>query len=255
MIEWGQPFIDQLLTSGYYVILFDNRDVGLSGDFADAQREGLAYSLSDMAGDIIGLLDHLNVASAHIAGMSMGGMIAQHAGLEFPERVRSITSIMSSSGNPSLPPPTTEAMFYLTATPDDPNDLEQVLALGVEGRLCFDGSGYPVDREIHEANLQRAMDRAYRPDGVARQMAAIAADNLRYAALGEMQVPTLVIHGTDDALIPLAHGLDTERAIPGARMETIEGMGHALPDRLAPLIAELIRSHTGEIDSPSHADH
>jgi pimeloyl-ACP methyl ester carboxylesterase len=249
MIEWGQPLIDQLVLAGHYVILFDNRDVGLSSDFGNKTTDGIAYSLRDMAGDIIGLLDHLDISSAHIAGMSMGGMIVQHAALRFPDRVRSMTSIMSSSGKPSLPPPSTEAMFYLTATPEDPGNLDQVLALGVEGRLCFDGPGYPVEPEVHKANLKRAMDRAYRPAGVARQMAAIAADGGRYDELAQIRVPTMVIHGTDDALIPLAHGLDTARSIPNARMEVVEGMGHALPDSLAPLIAELIRSHTGDLDS------
>ena len=248
MIEWGQPLLDRLVLSGHYVILFDNRDVGLSGDGVESRDGGLAYTIHDMAADIVGLLDHLEITSAHIAGMSMGGMIAQRAGLAFPERIRSITSIMSSSGRPSLPPPTTEAMFYLTATPDDPTDLEQVLSLGVEGRLCFDGPGYPVEAEIHRANLKRAMERAYRPQGVQRQMAAIAADTDRFEKLAELRVPTMVIHGTGDALIPLAHGLDTANSIPEARMEVIEGMGHAIPDSLAPLISDLIESHTGDVE-------
>lgn len=249
MIEWSQPLLDQLVLDGHYLILFDNRDVGLSGDFANVATEGPAYSIRDMAGDLVGLLDHLGVASAHIAGMSMGGMIVQHAALAFPDRVRSMTSIMSSSGKPSLPPPSTEAMFYLTAAPEDPEDREQVLTLGVEGRLCFDGAGYPVDPKVHKANLKQAMDRAYRPDGVARQLAAIAADTDRCEQLARIRVPTMVIHGTDDSLIPLAHGLDTAKSIPNARMEVVEGMGHALPDSLAPLIAELIRSHTGDVES------
>ena len=249
MIEWGRPLLDSLVLSGHHVILFDNRDAGLSGDGIDVEGGGLAYTIHDMASDIIGLLDHLEIPSAHIAGMSMGGMIAQRAGLSFPDRIRSITSIMSSSGNATLPPPTTEAMFYLTATPDDPTDRDQVLALGVEGRLCFDGKGYPVEPAIHRANLERAMDRAYRPEGVRRQMAAIAADTDRHEKLADLQIPTMVIHGTDDALIPLAHGLDTAKAIPGARMEVVEGMGHAIPDSLAPLIADLIESHTAETET------
>lgn len=244
MIEWSEVLLDTLADAGHFVILFDNRDVGLSSGFEDAGTDGPAYSLKDMAGDVAGLLDHLAIERAHIAGMSMGGMIAQRFGLAFPERTLSVTSIMSSTGKQDLPPPTEEARYYLTAAPENADDEEEAVELIVKGRLCFDGGAYPTDIEIHRKAVRRAYRRANRPDGVARQMAAIFSDPTRRDELAGLQAPLLVIHGTDDSLLPLGHGMDTANAIPGARMEVVEGMGHALPDSLAPLIADLITSHT-----------
>lgn len=243
MTEWSEVLLGSLVEKGHYVILLDNRDIGLSSGFEEAGIEKAAYSLTDMASDVAGLLDHLGIESAHIAGMSMGGMIAQRMGLDFRDHTRSVISIMSSSGRPTLPPPTEEAAFYLTARPET-DDEDAVVEVAAKGRKVFDGGGYPVDIETHREALRASYRRAYRPDGVARQLLAIWADTDRPDALASLDVPTLVIHGTDDSLLQLGHGVDTAKSIPGARLEVVEGMGHAIPDALAPLIAELITTQT-----------
>jgi proline iminopeptidase len=171
-------------------------------------------------------------------------MIAQRFGLGFPDRALSVISIMSSTGRQDLPQPTEEALYYLTAAPENRDDEDETVDLIVKGRLCFDGGAYRTDTEVHREAARRAYRRANRPDGVARQMAAVFSDPTRRDELAGLRPPALIIHGTDDSLLPLGHGVDTAEAIPGARMEVIEGMGHALPDTLAPLIAELITSHT-----------
>lgn len=243
MIEWSEVLLERLVADGHFVILLDNRDVGLSSGFEEAGTTAAAYSLGDMAGDVAGLLEHLGIESAHIAGMSMGGMIAQRMGLDFRSRTRSVISVMSSSGRQGLPAPTEEAAFYLTATPEN-DDEDSVVELAAQGRKVFDGGGYPVDIETHREMLRASYRRAYRPDGVARQLLAVWADAGRPEALASLNVPTLVIHGTDDTLLPLGHGVDTANSVPDARLEVVEGMGHAIPDSLAPLIADLITSHT-----------
>ena len=244
MIEWSEVLLNALVDAGHFVVVFDNRDVGLSRGFEEAGTEVPAYTLTDMAGDTVGLLDHLHIDRAHFVGMSMGGMIAQRLAIAFPQRVFSITSIMSSSGRRDLPPPSKEAGNYLTAVPANPDDEDEVVELVATGRLCFDGPAYPTDRAVHREMARRAFRRANRPDGTARQLATALADGDRRSELASINLPVLVIHGTHDPLLPLGHGLDTAEAIPGARMEIVEGMGHAIPDSLAPLLAELIISHT-----------
>ncbi|NJN52316.1 MAG: alpha/beta fold hydrolase [Gammaproteobacteria bacterium] len=230
LIEWPPSLIASLVAEGLFVVTFDNRDAGLSTELVDA-RSSPPYRVEDMAGDVIGLLDHLQVERAHILGISMGGMIAQHVALSHPARTRSLISVMSSSGNPDLPRPAADVFARLnrTATGED-----AIIALTAENKAVFGSPGYPESLAVRMTSARRAYERSYRPAGVARQMQAIVADGSRVDRLRTIRVPTLVIHGADDPLVPLAAGKDTAANIPGSRLIVIDGMGHNLPDALVP---------------------
>ena len=216
--------------------MFDNRDAGLSTEMTAATGDP-PYRLEDMANDVVGLLDHLQIDRAHILGISMGGMIAQHVAIEHRERVRSLISVMSTTSNPDLPIPTAEMRARLVETAATP---EALIALNAENRAVFGSPAYPESYEERLAAARSAYQRSYRPDGVTRQMQAAIADGSRVERLRELSVPTLVIHGADDPLIPVAAGRDTAAVIRGARLEIIAGMGHNIPDALAPRIATLV---------------
>ncbi|MEE2673056.1 MAG: alpha/beta fold hydrolase [Myxococcota bacterium] len=259
MIQWPETFVDALARERN-VILFDNRDVGKSQKFDSAGVPDLAklmsggeaavpYLLKDMAADAIGVLDAFDVDSAHIFGMSMGGMIVQQMAADFPERVRSLISMMSTSSDPSLPPPTPAAMAFLMGAPERPDDRECAVEHGLAGRRVIGSPGYPDTDEAVRDELGRAFDRSRDPDGVARQMAAIAASGSRVEILKGITAPTLVIHGADDPLVKVEGGLDTARHIPGAALEVIDGLGHDLPRGLVPRLVDLILRHTDKADS------
>jgi pimeloyl-ACP methyl ester carboxylesterase len=249
MIRWDVEMCEQLADRGFYVIRFDNRDVGLSTKFDEAGEPDLmkifmavqkgekieaAYTLDDMADDAVGLLDALNIEKAHICGASMGGMIAQVIAYRHPSRVLSLTSIMSSTGNPDLPQPKPEALQVLIKPV--PEGRDAIIEDGVNRMRIIHGSGFPFDekkaRELVEASYDRSN---YRP-GYARQLAAIMATGNRKAALNSIKVPTLVIHGGNDPLMPPDGGKDTAEAIPGAELLIIEGMGHSLPIEVWPRV-------------------
>ncbi|MFN4230732.1 alpha/beta fold hydrolase [Parvibaculum sp.] len=254
LTQWPRELCDELVTRGYRVIRFDNRDVGLStrmarrtADWPDAlfslmqgKSALVPYTLSDMAADAVGLLDALGIKRAHIAGASMGGMIAQHVAFDFPERVLSLTSIMSSSGNPLLPPakPRVYSLFLSPAPPA--HDRSAIVARGVKTYEILGSPGFPTDRETLEQWVTRDAARAYYPAGVVRQMAAVMADGDRRARLRRIAVPAVVLHGEDDPLVPVAAGLDTAANIPGAEMRVVQGMGHDMPLALVPAIADAI---------------
>ena len=243
LVAWPLPFVQALVDAGYRVIRFDNRDIGLSRHFDEqgvpnvvwaalklrlggAVKTG--YTLTDMARDTLGVLDALNVQKAHIVGVSMGGMIAQRVALAAPGRTLSLTSIMSTSGARGLPQARPQVIRALmsrpkTTTPQDIGDF-YVKLLKVIG-----SPAYPVpEAEVRErANV--AFTRNFHPEGIPRQMMAIMADTERAQALQNLQVPTLVVHGTEDGLVPFACGQDTARRIPNARFVPVEGMGHDLP--------------------------
>ena len=200
-----------------------------------------------MADDAVALLDHLKIDTAHIVGASMGGMIAQTMALHFPERVRTLTSIMSSTGDPSLPPPSAEAMGILMNPP--PAERDAYLAHEVEVWHALNGPGYPVDEERVRELAGRIFDRGLSPEGTARQLAAILASGSRREALKTLTVPTLVIHGDADPLVPVAHGRDTAEAVPGAELLIIEGMGHELPRHAWPRIVAAIAAHTRKAEA------
>ncbi len=259
MIAWPDPFCEGLAGHGFRVIRFDNRDVGLSTKFHDAEspkmlgmwlksKLGLRirnapYDLYDMAFDAVGLMDELQVPSAHVVGASMGGMIAQILGARHGERVRSLTSIMSTTGNPRLPGPTSEIrkqMFF--ARPKNP-DRETLISHSMETLRMIGSPGYPSPDDELRSKVTRSMDRAFYPPGYVRHVAAIVAAGDRSREVSEISVPTLVVHGADDPLVPVACGKDTVARIDGARFEVIAGMGHDLPTALIPELADLIGTH------------
>jgi pimeloyl-ACP methyl ester carboxylesterase len=236
LIEWSPVLLDGLAGGGLEVVVFDNRDAGLSSEMHAAAGTP-PYRLEDMAGDVVGLLDHLRIERAHVFGISMGGMIAQHVAIAHPQRCRSLISVMSSTGNPDLPPPSAQMRARLVETAATP---EALMALNAENRAVFGSPAYPESLRERVAAARSAYHRSHRPAGVARQMQAVIADGSRVARLRMLAVPTLVIHGADDPLIPVAAGRDTAAVIPGARLEVVPGMGHNIPDALAARITDIL---------------
>ena len=256
MIGWDDAFCAELAARGYHVIRFDNRDIGLSSRFDGAGVPNLAallaavsqgqpitapYLLRDMADDAIGLLDALGIASAHVVGASMGGAIAQTMAIHHPTRLRSLTSIMATSGAPGLPTPTPEALEILF----EPTSSDQATYFKTYVRTwnVLRAGRFPLDeaRDLERAGQNFA--RGLNPDGAARQLVAILASGSRREGLAAVRTPTLVIHGDADPLVPLACGLDVHGSVPGAKLLVIEGMGHALPITMWPRIIEAIAAH------------
>ncbi len=233
LIEWPDTLLAGLVRGGLRVVVFDNRDAGLSSDMTD----GRMYSLADMASDVVGLMDHLRVERAHVFGISMGGMIAQHVAIGHAARVLSLISVMSSTGNPDLPQPSPEMRARLVEKADS---TEALIELNAKNRAVFGSPAYPETLDARLSAARRAHARSFRPDGVARQMRAVIADGSRVERLHALKVPALVIHGADDPLIPVAAGRDTAAAVPGARLEIVAGMGHNIPEALAPRIVEIV---------------
>jgi pimeloyl-ACP methyl ester carboxylesterase len=257
LIAWPLDLVNALVDAGYRVIRFDNRDIGLSQHFDEygvpnimwaalKVRLGLSinspYSLGDMAADAVGVLDALNVAQAHIVGVSMGGMIAQRVALAAPHRCLSLTSIMSTSGARGLPQAKPAVVRALIDRPSShaPQDIGDfyVRLIKVIGSPAF-----PVQEAEVRARAAIAFNRSYHPQGVARQMVAIAADTSRAKALATLQVPTLVVHGVADVLVPLEGGRDTAKRVPDAKLVEIDGMGHDLPPGVVTRILAVLLPH------------
>ncbi len=229
MTRWPADFCQRLAGHGYRVIRFDNRDVGKSTWF----KAGDAYSLSDMAADATAVLDAVGVRQAHVAGMSMGGMIAQLVAIEHPGRVLSLTSIMSATGAPGTMDPAPSAGAVLTAPAPDPAvDFEAFLAHGVKNAQIIGSPGYPVDDAAYRQRAIEEYERAFTPTASQRQMVAIRGDGDRTERLGKLKIPAVVLHGADDPLVQVVGGEATARAIPGAELRVIPGMGHNLPPSL-----------------------
>ncbi|MDH3308972.1 MAG: alpha/beta fold hydrolase [Acidimicrobiia bacterium] len=253
MIAWHPEFCALLADEGFQVVRFDNRDIGLSTKFhgVKANVGGLLgfvqnrvtrtapYLLSDMADDAIGLLDGLGVEKAHIVGVSMGGMIAQEIAINHPERVLSLTSIMSSTGNPRVGQPRRHAMALLFRPP--PEGRDAAIEAGVLTRQTLSPHFFDEDESRYFAEV--SFDRSFYPQGAGRQLAAILASGDRTAALRELRVPALVLHGAEDPLVPLSGGFATAEAIPGSRLVTFERMGHELPRALWPEFVKEISAH------------
>ncbi len=237
MTEWPQSFLAALAADGLYVITFDNRDVGLSTKCSED------YTLSDMAADVVGLMDHLRISRAHIFGISLGGMVAQLVGIEYGPRVGCLFSVMSGSGNPEVPTVSPEMAPYLL---ESASGREPVIELSTRNRALFGSPAYPEAEEERRRQATAAYDRCYYPDGVARQMRAATRDGSRVERLQQITVPSLVIHGEDDPLVALAAGRDTARHIPGAGLHVVPGMGHNIPaalgEPLAAVVTEFIRA-------------
>ncbi|MFX1312441.1 MAG: alpha/beta fold hydrolase [Promethearchaeota archaeon] len=259
MISWDEEFIQFFLDRNFYVIRFDNRDVGLSTKCEEAGSPNVMkaiaalqrgetveapYSLEDMADDAIGVLDALKIDKAHICGASMGGMIVQVIAFRHPNRVLSLTSIMSTTGNPDLPQPTPEAMQTLvTPAPTERNAyIEYSLKVG---KLLF-GSGFPFDEEKRRKLAERAYDRCFYPPGFGRQLLAIMTNGDRRSKLSSIKVPTLVIHGGDDPLVPVEGGKNTAKSIPNTELLIIEGMGHSLPPETWGKISDAIAKNAAK---------
>ncbi len=262
MLSWEEPFCHQLVKEGYWVIRFDNRDAGLSTKFDKAgapnvieiiqQVEDLRtsvetgsiaelvrapYTLLDMATDAVALLDVLKVEAAHVVGASMGGMIAQTMAIHYPDRVRTLTSIMSA---PELIFPEPEALEVLLSPPA--NDRMEYIENSIKHKHVLHGK-FPVDEAYYRKHYERIYDRNYNPDGFTRQLVAIVASGSRREELKKMKIPTLVVHGDADLLVPIKGGIDTADSIPGAELKIIEGMGHSLPIEVVPQIIKAISSH------------
>ena len=252
MTAWTPEFRSALVARGFRVVHFDNRDVGRSTWFDQAGVPDLAamltgggapppYLLADMADDAVAVLDDIGIAAAHVVGASMGGMIAQSIVLGHPDRVVTLTSIMSTTGAPGVGAPHAHVLpSLLRPAPTSP---AEGVEASLEGSRLIASPGFPFDEARLRAQAEAAVARAFHPQGTARQLAAIVASPDRTPGLREVRVPTLVIHGEADPLVDVSGGRATAEAIPGARLVTIPGMGHDLPpalyDRVADLIAEV----------------
>ena len=254
LIAWPDSFCRELVDRGFHVVRFDNRDCGLStkldgvvvdgeavmkAALADLPAPPVPYTLSDMALDAVGLLDHLEIDTAHVVGASMGGMIAQHIAIEHPRRVASLTSIMSVTGEPEFGQPLPEAAAVLLAPPATERGAfveESVKAAVWQSRRYFDA-------ERVKTEAARSFDRSFYPEGASRQMAAIYASGRRTEGLSNLSVPTLVIHGRDDTLLVPSGGERTAELVPGSTLMLVADMGHDLPEPLQPMLADAIAGH------------
>ena len=264
MIAWPEAFCGALAKRGFRVIRFDNRDIGLSTKIEQAapvdlfaafaravagQPVDAPYSLNDMAADTVGLMDALGIGRAHVVGASMGGMIAQIVAARYPNRTRSLTSIMSSSGDPSLPQGKPEAVSALLAPRPQADDRAGIIEASMKILRVIGSPGFPTPEAELRAKVEQAVNRSYYPPGIGRQMLAILASGSRVELLKQIKVPTLVIHGEDDPLVPLEAGQDTARHVAGAKLKTVPGMGHDLADGLLPILVDAIGRHCVIADS------
>lgn len=263
LVAWPAAFVQALLDAGYRVIRLDNRDVGLSEKLDQLGKPNLLwaslkyklglsvsapYSLRDMANDALAVLDALQVDKAHVVGVSMGGMIAQRAALAAPERILSLTSIMSSSGARGLPPAEPQVTRLLLGAPG--STPAAALEHYVKLFKAIGSPGFPVaDADLREM-ISAAAERNFHPVGTMRQMVAIVADSDRPAELASLRLPTLVLHGKADPLVPFACGEDTARRIPGATLVGIDGMGHDLPPGVLPQLLTPLLSHLKTASAP-----
>jgi len=249
LVAWHEDFVAGLVARGFRVIRFDNRDIGLSQRFdhfgvpnlmLDSLRFAVglnvksSYSVADMADDAVGVLDALGIGSAHVCGASMGGMIAQHMALQHPQRLKSLTLMMTTSGSRHLPGPTLKVRSALISRPAEPHTIASVIDHSVRLYRLIGSPGYPASDDYLNDRLGMAVRRSYRPQGTARQMVAIAADGNRSPWLGRIKLPVQIIHGRDDPLVPVAAGHDLAAKISGAEIDVIDGMGHDLPTPLWP---------------------
>jgi pimeloyl-ACP methyl ester carboxylesterase len=263
LIAWPPDFVRALVSAGLRVVRMDNRDIGLSQDFDHLgtpnlmwqtfkRRVGMRveapYSLKDMAQDAIGVLDALGIERAHVIGASMGGMIAQRIALAAPQRVLSLTSIMSSSGARDLPGPRADVLRALLRRPASRSESAMV-DNAVRFFKLIGSPAYPLDDQMLADAVRASMKRSFHPAGSLRQMLAVVADLSRAEELARIRLPTLVVHGRDDPLVPYACGVDTARRIAGARLVGVAGMGHDLAPGviehiLAPLLPHLDSART-----------
>ncbi len=267
-IAWPDSFCQMLVDGGYKVVRFDNRDTGFSTKFDEAgpqdipalmgaklggQSVTVPYTLEDMARDAAGLIDAIGLDRPHLVGASMGGMIAQLVAIHHGDKIRSLTSIMSTTANPDLPPATDAAMGALFSQPADPSSRDSILDNLVEARKIIGSPGFMDSDEVLRENAARLVDRDNYPVGVTRHTAAVIAADNRKPLLAEVTLPTLVLHGRDDPLVPVEGGIDTAETIPGAKLEVIDGYGHDLATRAQPILTGHILEFVRGVDGRAQA--
>ena len=260
LVAWHPDFVAMLVARGFRVIRFDNRDIGLSQRFdhlgvpnlaldslkyAVGMKVAAPYTVATMADDTAGLLDAMGLSSAHICGASMGGMIAQHLGARHADRVRSMTLMMTTSGSRRLPQPSMKVRAALLGRPKDPRSIDSVVDHYVHLYRVIGSPGYPSPDAVLRERIRRSVTRSHRPQSVARQITAIAADGDRSPMLAGINAPVHVIHGLADPLVPVEAGRDLQRRIPGATIDLIEGFGHDMPAPLWPRFVEGIAAVAG----------
>lgn len=249
LIAWHEDFVQMLVDRGFRVIRFDNRDIGLSHDFDHLGMPNLAveamkhavglpvrspYSLADMANDTVGLLDALGISKAHVCGASMGGMVTQQLAMRHPHRLKSLTLMMTTSGARRLPGPSLRVRGAMISRPSDPKNFDSIVSHYVDIYKLIGSPGFPSTDEYLRKRLSQSVRRSYRPRGTARQLTAIVADGDRTPMLRQIKLPTQIIHGLADPLVPVAAAHDLARSIPSARIDLVDGMGHDLPVALWP---------------------
>ena len=258
MIAWPVDFCNALVEHGHYVIRFDNRDVGLSEKFDGMQAPSqfryalnhllnvplsVPYTLEDMAADAAGVLEALDIEAAHVVGASLGGMIAQLVTVNHPHKVKTLTSIMSSTGNPKLPKARADVWRHVISGRPSNGDAVAMIDHVAKSMQLISSPGYPRSNEEFQKLAKISLNRSFYPQGFVRQFAAAYADGSRVSRLKAINTPTLVIHGRDDPLVPVEGGIDTAKHIKGAKLEIIDGMGHDLPPDLIGKLTTLISNH------------
>jgi pimeloyl-ACP methyl ester carboxylesterase len=264
LTRWPEPFYRALADAGFRVIRYDNRDVGRSARMAQlgvpslpaaVLRSALGlpvrapYDLGALTADAVGLLDALGVRAAHVVGLSMGGMIAQMLAAHHAGRVRTLVSIMSSSGHRRLPPPSIGLRLALIRRPDRRAGRERIIDGTVALYKRIASPGYPPDDQLLRAQVAGDFDRGYYPPGGGRQLLAILASGSRAPILGQITAPTLIQHGADDPLVPVAAAHDLHRRVRGSRLEIFPGMGHDLPRALIPAMTAQIIDHVRRVEA------
>jgi pimeloyl-ACP methyl ester carboxylesterase len=268
LTHWPDSLCYGLAAKGFRVIRFDNRDIGLSTHLAELGAPDLAaamanvragrpapapYSLDDMAADAAALIDALGILRAHIVGASMGGMIAQLVAINHPSKTKSLVSIMSTTARQGLPPAERDAMRALMALPAS-SSREDRVATALAAAKAIGGPGFPATDDERRAFLGRSVDYTpYDPTAAARQMAAVIAASPRNDRLQRLTIPSLVIHGADDPVIPAAHGEDTAESIPGAELIVVPGLGHDFTESAAAVYLEAIASFVAKVETKARA--
>ncbi|MFT7219026.1 MAG: pimeloyl-ACP methyl ester carboxylesterase [Candidatus Azotimanducaceae bacterium] len=262
LIDWPFSLIKELRDEGFRIVVFDNRDAGLSRKFQGAPDpyrvakglETAPYTLSDMALDVVQLMDGLHIDRAHVFAISLGGMIGQVLAAQHPDRLLSLFSVMSSSSRRGLPGATNEAARTLEVETDSNADRESIIAAMINVLEVCGSPGYPMSKDELRGIAQRRYDRDHDPLAGTRQMAAVAATGDRSSLLQSIQIPTCVIHGEEDPLIPMAAGVDTCEQIPGAVFHGVPGMGHDIPAGLVNHIVALVVTFISDLDRGAFPD-
>ncbi len=270
LVAWPDAFCQSLVEAGYQVVRFDNRDVGLSEKFDSAMRVNLPlasmryflrlpvaapYQIDAMAADAVGVLDALGIESAHIIGASLGGMVAQSVAAQNPERCLSLVSIMSSSGDRRMPPADLKVIRLLLNRPRPGCGTDDLVDHFTRIMKTIGSPGYPTPDAELRATMRVGVERCYHPEGTARQLLAVIASGDRSSQLRGIARPSLVLHGDSDPLIPLPHGLDCARKIPGAVLKVIPGMGHDLAPGLVPILSDAVIAHLAAVRARSATRH